>query len=354
LSIVITLVAFFIMLGVLVLVHELGHYGTAKLSGVTVEEFGLGYPPRIWGFKYKGTMYSINWVPFGGFTKMVGEEDPQFPGSLASKSHATRFLVLVAGSLMNILLPIILFSIGFMIPHDTLVEKVRVMGVADGSPAQIMGIEKDDILLKVNDRTISARSDLAYETQLNLGNPVQIVVQKPDQTQKTIIVTPRWKTPAGQGAIGITMQGEDSKVVSESLPFWVAIPRGFTHCWEILIMYRNEIVGWFVRGTVPQLTGPVGIVQITGEVAKAGITPLLELAAIISISLGIFNLFPFPGLDGGRIIFVALEWVRRGKRISPKIEGMVHMIGFAVLIGLLLVVSYFDIVRLIEGNSVLP
>jgi regulator of sigma E protease len=354
LSILITLVAFFIILSVLVLVHELGHYGTAKLSGVKVEEFGLGYPPKLYGYKYKDTMYSINAIPFGGFTKMLGEEDPMFPGSLASKSHATRFMVLVAGSVMNILLPIVLFSIGFMIPHDTLTEKVRVTDVSIGSPAQVMGIEKDDIILKINNRTVNNRSDLSYETQLNLGNPINIVLQKPDLSQKMVTVTPRWKTPQGEGAIGIMMKGENSVISQESLPFWEAIPKGSIHCWEILTIYRNEIAGWFIRGNVPQLTGPVGIVQLTGEVAKAGFAPLLELAAIISISLGIFNLFPFPGLDGGRIVFVAIEWVRRGKRISPKVEGIIHMIGFALLIGLMLVVSYFDILRFIQGDNILP
>jgi regulator of sigma E protease len=114
------------------------------------------------------------------------------------------------------------------------------------------------------------------------------------------------------------------------------------------------VVGWFIRGTPPQLTGPIGIAELTGEMAKAGLSPLLEFAALISINLAIINLLPFPGLDGGRLIFVALEWIRRGKRISPKREGLVHLIGFVLLILLIMVISYYDIANIIHGENALP
>ena len=148
--------------------------------------------------------------------------------------------------------------------------------------------------------------------------------------------------------------GVDSTLGRESYPFWEAFPLGATKCWDILILFRNEVAGWFIKGTSPQFTGPVGIAQLTGEVAKSGVSSLLEFAALISISLGIFNLFPFPGLDGGRLVFVVLEWVRRGKRISPKKEGLVHLVGFAMLITLILVITYFDVLRLIQGGNLLP
>jgi regulator of sigma E protease len=138
------------------------------------------------------------------------------------------------------------------------------------------------------------------------------------------------------------------------MPIWEALPASFTHSWEILVLFRNEVVGWFARNAAPQLAGPVAIAQLTGEVMKAGISPLLEFAALISINLGIFNLLPIPGLDGGRLMFVFLEWARRGKKISPQKEGLVHMIGFFTLIALILVVSYFDISRIIQGVSLFP
>ena len=353
-TIAITIVSFIGILILLVFAHEFGHFITAKLTRVKVEEFGIGFPPRIISFKRGETTYSLNAIPLGGFTKMVGEEDPTLPGSLAGKSIPVRFLVLSAGSLMNILLPILLFSISFMIPHDMVLEKVQVQEVASGSPAQVAGIEPGDTILTINGRPIKNRGDVGYIIQLNLGSEVNIVLQRDELGQKEVSLKPRWNPPQGQGATGITIIGVDSTIVRESYPIWKAVPSSITHCWEILILFRNEVVGWFIRGTAPQLTGPIGIAELTGEMAKAGISPLLEFAALISINLAIINLFPFPGLDGGRIIFVAIEWVRRGKRISPKREGLVHLIGFIVLILLLVVISYYDIAHIIQGESTLP
>jgi regulator of sigma E protease len=241
-----------------------------------------------------------------------------------------------------------------MIPHDMVSEKVQVQEVASGSPAQVAGIEPGDTILAINGRQIKNRGDVGYIIQLNLGSEVNILLQRDELGQKEVTLKPRWNPPQGQGATGITIIGVDSTIVRESYPIWKAVPSSITHCWEILILFRNEVVGWFIRGTAPQLTGPIGIAELTGEMVKAGISPLLEFAALISINLAIINLFPFPGLDGGRIIFVAIEWVRRGKRISPKREGLVHLIGFIVLIVLLVVISYYDIAHIIQGESTLP
>ncbi|MHB8084923.1 MAG: M50 family metallopeptidase [Dehalococcoidia bacterium] len=350
----VTILVFLALLIVLVITHELGHFTAAKLCKVKVEEFGIGFPPRIFGIKRGETIYSINAVPLGGFTRLLGEEDPTMPGSLASKSIPARILVLSAGSILNILLPILLFSIGFMIPHDVTMEKVMIKDVAAGSPAQAAGIEAGDRILSINGRQVKNRADVSYLLQLNLGTVTSIGIQKQDSSEKTITVTPRWNPPQGQGATGVTMASADSTTVTESTPFWQAIPDGIVHSWEILVLFRNEIISWFIRGSVPQLAGPIAIAQLTGEVVKAGISPLLEFAALISINLGIFNLLPFPGLDGGRLIFVLLEWVRRGKRISPQKEGMVHLIGFIALIVLILVISYFDVARIIHGESLIP
>lgn len=349
-----TIIVFVVMLVVLVLTHEFGHFITAKLCKVKVEEFGIGFPPRIWGFKKGETLYSINAIPIGGFTKLLGEEDPSEPGSLAGKSIPVRLLVLSAGSLLNILLPVLLFIISFMIPHNITMEKVMIKDVAAGSPAQAAGIESGDRILKINDTSVKNRATLSYQIQLHLGEQISMVVQKPDLTEKTVVVKPRWNPPQGQGATGVTLASADAVVVSESQPFWEAIPNGFVHCWEILVLFRNEVVGWFVRSAAPQLAGPVAIAQLTGQVVEAGISPVLEFAALISINLGIFNLLPFPGLDGGRLIFVFVEWARRGKRISPQKEGLVHMIGFFALIALILIITYFDVSRLIRGESLLP
>ena len=350
----VSILIFIAVLVLLVLTHELGHFAAARLCKVKVEEFGIGFPPRIWGFKRGETIYSINWIPLGGFTKLLGEEDPKEKGSLASKSIPARILVLGAGSLLNIILPVILFSIAFMVPHNEIVEKVLIADVAAGSPAQIAGIEPGDRILEINGHPAKNRGAVSYQIQLNLGKDIPITLQKPDSTQKTVIVQPRWKPPQGQGATGVQLAYTDNVTAVTSMPFWEAIPNGIIHSWEMLILFKNEIAGWFIRNTSPQLAGPIAIAQLTGEVYKAGISPLLEFTALISLNLGIFNLLPIPGLDGGRLIFVFLEWIRRGRRVSPQIEGVIHMIGFLALLLLILVISYFDIVRIVNGASLLP
>ena len=349
-----TIIIGILTLSVLVIAHELGHFFTAKWTGVKVEEFGLGMPPKIFGIQRGETVYSINWIPFGGFCKMLGEEDPQYPRSLASKGHATRILILSAGCIINILLPVILFSVSYMVPHNIMVEQIQIQEVAENSPAQIAGIESGDVILAVDDKTVNNRTEVSYYLQMNLGKSTNMLLQKPDLSEELVTVTPRWKPPEGEGATGIIIAGLDSRYERESLPFWQAIPQSVVHCWEIIVILKNEIVGWFVRGQLPEgVAGPVGVVQITGEVARAGLSPYLEIAALISLSLGIFNLFPLPALDGGRLVFVLLEWFRRGKRISPKIEGMVHFVGFIMLIMVLILVTYQDIVRIISGESLI-
>jgi regulator of sigma E protease len=244
-----------------------------------------------------------------------------------------------------------------MIPHNIVVEDVKVVDVNNNSPAQMAGIETGNIILEINNREVRNRSELTLFLQRNLGKKTDILVQESSSNPATKEVTlkPRWRPPEGEGAVGIAITGENSTIEKESYPIWKAIPISIRHCWEILIILRNEIAGWFIKGTAAfQVTGPVGIAQMTGEFVKAGLSPLLEFAALISISLGVFNLFPFPGLDGGRLVFVALEWIRRGKRISPRKEGYVHLVGFFILISLLLVVTYFDVLRIIQGESLLP
>ncbi len=350
----ITILIFLSLLAILILSHELGHFVTAKLFKVKVLEFGFGFPPRLVSTKRGETIFSLNLLPFGGFVKLLGEEDPTLPGSLAGKSILTRLIVLSSGSIMNILVPVILFTLSLSIPHNTLIEKVLIQEVAPNSPAQIAGIEVGDTIIKINDQPIKNRAEVSYLISLNLGSKIDILLQEPELSEKEVTITPRWKPPPGQGAIGIIITGTDSTEISQMYPIWKAIPLGARYCWEILVLFRNEVVSWFMKGTLPQMTGAVGIAQMTGEVAKAGLTPLMEFTALISLNLGIINLFPFPGLDGGRIIFVLLEGLRGGKRISPKKEGLVHLIGFIILVLLMLIVTYFDVIRLIRGESLFP
>ena len=351
---IITVVSFLCVIVVLIITHELGHFITAKASGVKVEEFGLGFPPRLFSIRRGETLYSLNAVLLGGFTKMAGEEDPKVPGSLASKGTGTRLLVLSAGSLMNLLLPLLLFSIAFMIPDNQVIGQVMIEEVDPDSPAARAGIEPGDTFLSVNEKPVNNTNDLYRYIQLNLGKEITILVKHSDSTTETVQVIPRWEPPEGQGAVGVLTTTVEPTIVKQSEPFWRAIPSGAGACIETFVLFKNGIISMIIGATPVAVTGPVGIAQLTGEVAQAGISPLLEFAAFLSINLAIINLFPLPALDGGRIVFVLLEGVRRGKRISPKAESLIHTIGFALLMAAFLAITYQDIIRIISGDSLIP
>ncbi len=203
----IAIVVFLIMLLVIILAHELGHFITAKASGVKVEEFGIGFPPRIIGVKRGETVYSLNVIPLGGFTKMAGEEDPSVARSLASKSKRVRIVVLSAGSIMNLLLPLVFFSVAFMVPHGNIMEPVKVKAVAEGSPAARAGVLPGDTIIGIDGHSIESSSDLHRYIQLDLGNEVTLVVRR-NSTTREIRVVPRWQPPPGQGATGVEIDIE--------------------------------------------------------------------------------------------------------------------------------------------------
>ena len=350
----ITVIAFLGILAVLIIAHEFGHYITAKAAGVTVEEVGIGFPPRLLSFKGGGTIYSLNAIPLGGFVKMVGEEDSKVAGSLASKSIPARLLTLSAGSLMNLLLPLLLFSVAFMVPHNIVYGQVQVDEVAANSPAARAGIAAGDSILEINGKQVNSVGDVQRGIQLNLGQAVSLLIQHTDDTVEEVRAVPRWQPPEGEGAIGVAVRTVSPTVVRQSYPFWQAIPMGVRECIDTFVLFKNGIISMII-GSVPRiLAGPVGIAQLTGEVAQAGFSPLLEFAAFLSINLAIINLLPLPALDGGRIAFVLLEAVRRGKRVSARVEGMIHMAGFAMLITFLVLITYQDIIRIVSGESLLP
>ena len=350
----ITLISFFLILIVIILAHELGHFFTAKLFKVRVEEFGIFLPPRIASFKKGETIYSLNAIPLGGFNKLAGEEDPKIPGSLAGKSIPVRLLVLSAGSIMNIVLPLILLFIGFMIPHLESVNNIKtdkgelyVAEVVANSPASRAGIKANDIIISVNGEQVFNVGDYEKIIVANYGIEVSIVLQHPDASTTEVKVIPEANAPASQGATGLAL----STVVKKSYTFWEAIPQAAAGYRDLILLFKDGIVG-MVKGAIPvNLTGPVGIAQMTGEIVKTGIANLLRFAAVISLNLGILNIFPIPAMDGGRIVFVLLEWVRRGKRVSPKTEATVHSIGFILLMIVFLIISYHDILRIINGGS---
>ena len=351
---VLTLIIFLLILGLLIFVHEGGHFIVAKLSGIKVEEFGMGFPPRIFGIRRGETIYSLNWIPLGGFCKMLGEEDPSAPRSFASKRPAVRLATLAAGPLMNAILPIVLLSIAFMVPRQVVVGDVVIDQVASGSPAAEAGIVPGDTVLSINGNSIQNIGDVIYDIHLKMGEKITLELKGADGNLKTATLVPRWNPPEGEGAVGIAMTMVNTGNVSQSYPFWEAVPKSISSIGDTFVLMRNEITSWFVQKKAPEVTGPVGIFQLTGEVREAGPSYIMQFTAFLSLNLAIVNLLPLPALDGGRIIFVLLEVVRRGKRVSPRTEGMIHYIGFAMLIALILVISYFDILRVIRGENLSP
>ena len=386
----------FPVLGALIFVHELGHFVAAKRFGIKVLEFGFGFPPRLFGIRYGETLYSINLIPLGGFVRMVGEEDPEDPRSFARKGVLQRVIVLSAGSFMNLLTPIVIFTVLFAIPRDTAIGSVIINGVAPGSPAAEAGLRPGDIVLAYDGDRINNHLDLIQQVMASLGSETEITVRRgsivsglggsPELSPvETLTVVPRLNPPQllvvesvvdpetqvslrdaqrynrelelgdllTQGSIGVMIGTSNVRIVKQREPIWNALPMALERIWDVLSITKNGFERWIAGGPDPGLAGPIGIARVTGMVASAGISPLFELTAILSISLGIMNILPIPALDGGRLMFVLIEWVRRGKRISPKKEGLVHLVGFALLLVFIAIISYFDIVRLLNGESLL-
>jgi regulator of sigma E protease len=352
----ISILAFVGILGLVIVTHELGHFIAAKSCGVKVEEFGLGFPPRIWGFRKGETLYSINWLPFGAFVKMLGEEDPNQPRSLAAKPRRWRLLVLSAGSLTNLILPVILFTISLMVPHQVAdATAVQIGAVSPGSPAAAAGIQPGTVILKVNGNAVSMSDDIQKYVPKGSSTEVTLDLLSPDKTNLSVRLVPRPVPPQGEGPLGIQISTIISSTKTVAYPLYEAVPKGAQLTGEAITSFGQVFADWFRGGSAPQMTGPIGVAQMTVEVAnRFGALAVIRLAGLISISLGILNLLPLPALDGGRIVFVFLEWLRGGKRVSVKTEGVVHLVGFAILLALIAVISYFDIARIIGGGTLLP
>lgn len=342
---------FLFILVALVVAHELAHFATAKMFGVQVLEFGVGFPPRIFAKRIGETEYSLNWTPLGGFVRMLGEEDGTHPRSLGAQKPWKRLIVLASGSLMNLALPVVLFAFAFTVPHEVPIGRALITAVAPGSPAAAAGLKTGDVLLTINGREAKNVADAGRLIRLNLGYEIPVTVQRGSE-QVTVRVTPRWATPDGQGptGIGIASQVPFTEMVAE--PPWVSLPHGLQATAETMVLARNELFGWTMGAKAPQVAGPVGLAQTTGEIARqGGAAQLLELAALLSINLGIMNLLPLPMLDGGRALFVVIEVVRGGRRIPARREQMVHLVGMVLFIALTLVVTFSDISRIVAGDT---
>ena len=353
------------MLVALIVVHELGHYITAKIFGIKVLEAGLGYPPRALGFTWRDTIYSINWIPLGGFVRLLGEEDPSDPRSLAAQKAWKRIIVLAAGSGMNIITPIVLFAIAFMLPRDVAVGPAVIESVESGGPAAVAGLQPDDRIVSLNGDEVKNVPDVGRLVRLNMGETITFEVERPIagggfETVEAD-VNARWdsRAPTGISIYNLVSSSQicqtsdlDQCRETERYGLLGAVGKGWTSTIDALVLARNQVLALFHGGEGPQVAGPVGIADATGDVVEqAGWQTLLDFAALLSINLAIINILPLPMLDGGRIAFVLLEIARRGKRVAPEKEAIVHLIGLALIITMAVVVTYFDVARLIAGGS---
>jgi len=351
----ISALAFVFVFSVVVLVHEAGHFLSARQAGIVIEEVGIGYPPRIRKlFERNGIEYTLNAIPLGGFVKLRGEEDPAEPGSFASKSAWVRIRTLAAGVAMNVLLAVVLFAGVYVIGQPVLQGQVAIESVMPNTPADEAGIWPGDVILSVEGQDIGSLMQLKERVSGLAGREIEMLLER-DGQPRAVRVTPRAEPPPGEGALGVTITyASETVVTTVRYPLGEAIYRGVS---DAVMMVGAMIAGFaqmFRGGLQPgDITGPVGIFQISGVVAQSGLTSLMQWTGFLSLNLFLVNLLPIPGLDGGRIAFILLEKIR-GRRMAPQREGMAHLIGILVLLALTLVVSYFDILRILSGGSVLP
>ena len=358
-----TIIVFLIVLSVLVVAHEFGHYIMARKAGMTVEEFGIGFPPKIFGKKDKnGTLWSINAVPLGGFVRIKGEgadeRDRFASGAFATKSIPWRFAVLVGGVVMNLIMAWVLFSAGFAIGLPAILEdgtdpsaivserNINVVEVLPNSPADVAGIAPGDEIVSIDGDTYTvgqeARDALAPNAD---GSPITFVISHAGQ-EKTIVVQPGYLEELKRDGVGIALV----ETGTVRYPVYLAPVKGglatFNMTAGVIGGFWGLLTGLLAQKDVAaSLSGPVGIAALTGQVLDLGFMHLVQFAAMLSVNLAVLNILPFPALDGGRILFLIIEAIRR-KPMTAKLEHIIHAAGFAILILLVLFVTYRDIARL--------
>ena len=380
-----TIIIFILILSVLVLVHELGHFFVAKNRGIKVEEFGFGFPPRVFSIKRGETVYSLNAIPIGGFVKMYGEDGgneskvessssyqvesvslqeisrgEKTDRAIFSKKIWERAVVIVAGVTMNVILAAFLLSIGHWLGLPAILDDnnrhlaensmVQIMAVAPNSPASEAGIKMGDSIKKIKIVNSEFKNALTVEGVQEFildhkGEEIIIDLGRGDDNMEVIVV-PRVNPPEGEGAIGIAM-GEVGFI---RYSWYVSVWKGFESVYFMFIMmitaFGGIIKSLFVGKPIGgDIAGPVGIVMLVDQVSKLGAVYVLQFAAIISVNLALINILPFPALDGGRLLFLIIEKIK-GSPVNQNIEGLIHRIGFTLLIVLMVFITFRDVVKL--------
>jgi len=359
----IAIVAFLLIFSLVVLVHELGHFYWARKTGVKVEEFGFGLPPRIWGKKRGDTIYSINWIPFGGFVRLYGEgsEFQNDKQAFAHKKPIAKLAIVVGGVVMNFVLGLVVMMIGFwsgMPPLATPVEQyvadstriesqVLVVGTVNDSAAIKAGLLPGDFIISADDQKFNVPSELKTYIQSQGFSPIQLIIMR-DRQSIPITVTPA-RNDKGEAEIGVLLDRHINKVayVWWQVP-WLAWQETVRVLGLVIISIASFLYRLFTTASLPvEISGPVGIAKITAEVVRLGWFRVLQFVIFLSLNLGVINLVPFPGLDGGRLMFVLMEFFRKGKRLPGNIENTINTLGVILLVLLIVVVTYKDIIKII-------
>lgn len=359
----VSILVFLIVLSILVLSHELGHFLVAKKNGILVEEFGFGLPPRIFGKKIGETLYSINALPFGGFVRLHGEQegegvvDPK--RAFLNKSKRVRAMVVIAGVIMNFILAIVAFAVVYSftgVPRDT--GKLRVVDVSVGSPAQTSGIVAGDIITKVGKDTITSADDFINKVAALKGKKTTLEITREVNGQTSVLkvqITPRQNPPEGEGPTGITITTMEIYYAPILLRPFYGIYYGFTdaiHWGKTIFLGLWELFVNLFKGQIPRdVSGPIGIFAVTTEAIRYGVLTLINFIGILSVNLAILNIIPFPALDGGRLFFIGIESVI-GRKIVPKVEATINTIGMMILLALLLAITIGDVRRLIISGGI--
>lgn len=345
-----TLVYFILILGIIVFVHELGHFIFAKKAGIYVYEFSIGMGPKIWSFKRKNdeTKYCIGIIPIGGYVKMAGEEieeDLNIPANkrMQSKTWGERLITIVAGALFNFLLAIILlFFIGLI--YGTPESKPFIGDVMKDYPAYKAGIREGDLILSINNKKISTWDDVTTILMLDTkGKSLTFKVRTDSNDTKIVEIIPKKEITDGKTSYKVGISTPD-KTYHGIIP---SIKYAFVKTWSI-IKSVGDVLGALVTGALGlnNLAGPVGIYKIVGQESQYGIGNLVYLVAFLSIQVGLINLFPLPAFDGGRALFLLIEKIRRAP-VNQKVENIIHGVGFLLLMALMVAVTINDIKSLI-------
>ncbi len=387
-SLLITAIVFFVIFSAIILVHEGGHFWAARLGGIKIEEFGFGLPPRAWGYLNKKSkiIYSINWIPFGGFVRMFGEDDPENkkakkdPRAFNNRPLYIRAFAVSAGVIMNFIMGWLLLAFAFtagmqpiIINYEVDVAKgieagyievddsgVHVRGVVEGSPAEQAGIKPDDMITYIDQTPVKTADEfVAVKDEGLRGAEFHISVNRVQYDEAGDVILDQEMVfllePDAEGQLGLLLSGNPRVIQVNDIqyPFHIALIEAAKEMWRLIyftVLMLGDVVSSLISlEKVENVGGPVAIAQITHHFVSLGsVAEVLKLAAILSISIGVLNIMPFPALDGGRLLFIVGEMVT-GRKPSDRIEAAIHGTGFILLLLLLAFVTWNDIVRIIAN-----